>query len=405
MSKLKKIFTDLNYLKFCIYTGSAAILLYLFYFILRNFTQIWNACGNALHAIGEVLSPLFIGLILAYLLTPAVEWLDLHLLSRLIPLPVQGDPLRSERRKKLRRTLSVLITFLFILLLLCALLYFASALIIGQLSFQSIDKTIDGLTAYFLQYKNVLNQLAEKIPDSGLQEQAQEMIASVVVWVSNHFSLNGIISFVSSVSNGILNVVLGVVVSVYLIKDKEYFLRLWRKSVHLCVPMKAAAGFNEILNDINTVLSCFLRGQLLDALIIAILSSVVLTACGLEFSVLIGCFAGLANVIPYFGPLLGMIPAFLVGLLTDGFGKGLLAVVLLLLIQQIDGNILYPKIVGASMGLHPIFVLLAVAIGGHFWGIAGMLLAVPAAAILKQLIIRAVENKENKPAQKNQPDI
>ena len=121
---------------------------------------------------------------------------------------------------------------------------------------------------------------------------------------------------------------------------------------------------------------------------------------GLEAAVFIGVFAGLANVIPYFGPVLGMIPAFLMGLCTGGFWHGVLAVVILLAVQQIDSNFIYPKVVGSSTGLKPLVVLLAVSVFGYFGGIVGMLLAVPLAGIIQIFVLKWVRRREAKLIQK-----
>ncbi|MFQ7472579.1 MAG: AI-2E family transporter, partial [Anaerovoracaceae bacterium] len=146
----------------------------------------------------------------------------------------------------------------------------------------------------------------------------------------------------------------------------------------------------------NGVLSKFIRGALLDALFVAILSSVGLSIMGLEAAVFIGVFAGIANVIPYFGPVLGMIPAFLMGFFTEGFWSGALAVIILLVVQQIDSNIIYPKIVGTSTGLHPLMVLLAVSVFGYFGGILGMLIAVPIAGIIQVFVLKWANSREIK---------
>ena len=148
------------------------------------------------------------------------------------------------------------------------------------------------------------------------------------------------------------------------------------------------------------MLSRFIRGALLDSLFVAILSSIGLSIMGLEAAVFIGVFAGLANVIPYFGPVLGMIPAFLMGLCTGGFWHGVLAVVILLVVQQIDSNFIYPKVVGSSTGLKPLVVLLAVSVFGYFGGIVGMLLAVPLAGIIQIFVLKWVRRREAKLIQK-----
>lgn len=179
-------------------------------------------------------------------------------------------------------------------------------------------------------------------------------------------------------------------------KDKQFFISLWRKFLHLTMPQKGSAIITETLSEINSVLSKFIRGALLDAVIVAILSSIGLSIMGLEAAVFIGVFAGICNVIPYFGPVIGMVPAFLMGFCTEGFLQGVIAVIILFVVQQIDSNIIYPKVVGSSTGLHPLMVLLAVTVFGYFGGILGMLLAVPIAGVLQVFIVKWAENKEQK---------
>ena len=144
-----------------------------------------------------------------------------------------------------------------------------------------------------------------------------------------------------------------------------------------------------------------MRGALLDAVFVAILSSIGLSIVGLDFAVFIGVFAGIANVIPYFGPLIGMIPAFLIGWLTSDFVHGVLAVLVLVIVQQIDSNIIYPKVVGSSTGLHPLAVLLAVSVFGYFGGIIGMILAVPIAGILQVFILKWAYRQERRRDESN----
>jgi N-dimethylarginine dimethylaminohydrolase len=134
-----------------------------------------------------------------------------------------------------------------------------------------------------------------------------------------------------------------------------------------------------------------LRGQLLDALLIAILSSIAFSIIGLEFAVFLGSFAGICNIIPYFGPIISIIPAALVGLITEGLSQAFFATLAMIIVQQIDANILYPRIVGSTVGLHPLFVLISVTVGGYYAGILGMVLAVPIAGIIKVLLMKKLD--------------
>lgn len=389
MSKIKDIFSDWRYLKFCFYIAFTAALMYILYFIIKNFDIVLESVGSFLGSIVSALSPLLIGLILAYLLSPLVDIIDQKLMSKLF-YKLPDDPIKLEKRLQVRRTLTILITFLLIIVLIIVIIYAFAILIVGQIVFDSLSNMLDSITAYFLQYEDFLRNLIDKLPNSGLEEKLQEVINGIAAWIAEHFSVEAVIRFVANVSGSILNIILGVVVAIYLIKDRDFFIRLWRKTLHVCLPMPYGAIVTETLSDINMVLSKFLRGQLLDALIVAILSSIALTAMGLDFAVLIGCFVGLANVIPYFGPILGAIPAAIIGLLSGGISQAVLAVVLLIVVQQIDSNIIYPKVVGSSTGLHPVFILVAITFGGYFWGILGMLLAVPVVACIKLFIIRKV---------------
>jgi len=390
MSKIKEIFSDWRYLKFCFYIAFTAALLYILYFIIKNFDTVFEYTMSLLGDVLSALSPLFIGLILAYLLSPLVDIMDEKLMSNFF-FNLPEDPIKLEKRLQIRRTVSILLTFLLIFFIIIVIIYAFAFLIVGQLVFDSLSSVMDSIEAYFIQYEDILIDLIDKLPNSGLEDKLQDVINGIAAWIAEHFSAEAVIGVIAKIGGSILNIVLGIVIAIYLIKDKDLFIRMYRKTLHVCLPMTYSARIGETLSDINMVMSKFLRGQLLDALIVAIISSITLTVIGLDFAVLIGCFAGIANIIPYFGPIIGAIPAAIIGLLTGGISQGILAVVLLLIVQQIDSNIIYPKVVGTSTGLHPVTILVAVMFGGYFWGILGMLLAVPVVACIKLFIVRKVK--------------
>lgn len=393
MSKLREILMDKQYLKASIFVSVTAISLYLIYLVISNFSFIFYSIKSAMLSLTSAFSPLLLGLLLTYLLSPLVEMIDHKLMGKLFP-PKSSDPLRLERHTKLTRTLSILLTFLVILGVIFLILYAFTILILGHLVFFSLESMIDNLVLYFTEYEQVIYDILQKIPTSGLDTNWQETINHILTWFSQIFNAGAAVNFIANIGNGILNLALGAVVSFYLLKDHDFFLRLWRKTLHLLLPMEQSSKFTETLSEVDVVISRFLRGQLLDGLIIAILSSIGLTLVGLDFAVFIGCFAGIANIIPYFGPILGMIPAAIVGLLSGNFTQAALAVLVLFIIQQLDGAIISPKVVGSSTGLHPVFVLIAVTVGGSYWGILGMLFAVPVTAILKLFLTKKLHKLE-----------
>ena len=204
--------------------------------------------------------------------------------------------------------------------------------------------------------------------------------------LERRFSVEAAVTFLSGLGNAMLHFFIGLVASVYLLKDRDFFYMLWERLLSVLLTQRAHGLLNENLSEINQVLSTFVKGAMIDSLIIAFLSSVVLTALQVDYAVIIGLLDGVLNIIPYFGPFFGMLPAFAVAAVTAGPLHGMFAVFGLFVVQQIDANYIYPKVVGGSTGLHPLFVLLSVSLFGSFFGIGGMLLAVPIAGIVQIFI-------------------
>lgn len=390
MTKVKDFLMDRHYLKICSYVALTSITVYLMYLFITHFPTILGWLMAGVGSLSAAFAPALIGLILAYLLSPVVHLVDQRLVSRFIPTR-SGSTAKVLKRTGQRRTISILLTYLVIAMILVLIIYAFAALVGGQLMSQSIYSLLESITAYFEQYENIFRDLGYQVTDSGMQDQLQPLINSVLKWISDHFSTSAIISFITSLGGGVLNFLLGLVVSIYLLKDKDFFLSLWRKFLHTALSKESSIKLNLLLTDINSVIGKFLRGQLLDGLIVAVIASISLSLVGLDFAVFIGFFAGIANIIPYFGPILGMIPAVIVGLLTGGISQAVFAVIVLLVIQQIDSAIISPRVVGSSVGLHPVMVLISVTVGGYYWGIIGMLLAVPTAGIIRVLVMKQIE--------------
>lgn len=403
MSQIKDVLKDKKYMKYSIFIAFTAALLYVLYFIISNFSIIFTAAGSLISAILSSLMPLFIGLFLAYLLNPLVIIIDRNFISKLLSkVPVksgsqenQGTPEKQIKRTAAARFISILITYVVIIVGICFVLYAFSVLILRQFVFSGIGNMVESITNYFSTYESVVISWVNNLEITGLSDTLKDLADSIVKWLSGNFSTRSILSFIGGIGGSIVNILLGIIISIYLLKDQSFFINIWKKFLSLTFSEKTENKIQGTLNDINGVVSLFIRGALLDALIVAILSSTGLSILGLQFAVFIGCFAGIANIIPYFGPVLGMIPAFIVGVFTGGLTQGIFAVLILLAIQQIDANIIYPKIVGSTTGLHPLFVLLAVAIAGSFAGILGMILAVPIAGILQIFILKWVKHKES----------
>ncbi|MCI7619590.1 MAG: AI-2E family transporter [Firmicutes bacterium] len=326
-----------------------------------------SALTGILGTAAKAFSPLIIGLIIAYLLNPAVSWFE-------------------ERLKS--RVLSIFITYCLTAAGLSGLLYGFVVLILGALPSGGLESTADLVSAYFEDAISAIsNFTAEHLSFlAGDGDDAGAAINRLLGNLLSKFSLPAVIDTVSSVTGGLISFFIGAAVAVYLLKDKEYFIGLWEKFLVLTLRQKHHGIISETISQINSVIATFIKGALVDSLIVAFLSSLVLTLFNVKFAVIIGIIGGILNIVPYFGPFFGMIPAFLVAFFDRGPALGFMVIMGLFLVQQLDSNYIYPKIVGATTGLHPLFVLLAVSIAGYFFGIAGMLLAVPAAGIIQVLV-------------------
>lgn len=401
MNRLKKYSKDKNFIKWSFFIIFNAAMLCVLFFVIRDIGTILSTLYGWLRTLLDAFWPLILGLILAYLLDPLSETIDSRLMSRLIKLP--DDQAKIEKRKNLRHLLSVILTYIIAIAAIIAIICGFTVMIIGNVDFADLPGTfsefVRGLTHYETAFRSWIDG---NVPAGMLSENLTDITNSVMTWISDNISASSVISFFTGISGSIVDVVVGIIISIYLMKDKQFFLGLWRKFLNLTLSERHVAVVSDTLGAIDGVFSKFIRGALLDALIIALLSSIGLSIMGLQGAVFIGIFAGIANVIPYFGPVIGMIPAFLMGLCTDGFWSGALAVIILLVIQQIDCNLIYPKIVGTSTGLHPLMVLLAVSVFGYFGGILGMLLAVPIAGVIQVFVKKwAARKKADTPGEEN----
>lgn len=329
------------------------------------FTELIAAVWNLFLPVFAALRPFFIGLFLAWFLYPAVQWLKPR-------MGVCG---------------AITATYAVFFLSLAATVGSFIILIAGTLPTGGFMDTVKIVSAYFQEAMQSISAFCTKyLPDSFFAASDPEN--PLQRWLSRKISLQSLTAAVTSISSAAVNLFLGIIASIYLLKDRDYFLLLWNRFLSLILPQKIHGFVSELLHEINAILTAFLKGALIDSLLVALLSSAALTLLQIDFAVIIGVLGGLLNIIPYFGPFIGMVPAFFAAFFQGGLAKSIAAVVSLLLVQQIDSNFLYPHIVGTSTGLHPLFVLLSISILGYFFGLTGMLLAVPSAAILQIFIKR-----------------
>ena len=294
MDKLKTILKDNTFIRHTVFIVFNAILLYILYFLIKNLGSITGGLHHGFLVLTDAFKPLLIGLVLAYLLNPLVAFIDGKFLKLLVRLP--DDPIKLEKKRNTRYLISVLLTYVFVIAAVLAILYGFAVMLIGRISFTSVPSMLQDLMGTAIKYEATIRSwIQQNIPQDILSDKPTEFTNYLMTWLSENMSATSAITFVTNLSGNIVDFVIGIIISIYLMKDKKFFLGLWRKFLHLVLPQRAHAVFTETLHEINVVLSRFIRGALLDSLFVAILSSIGLSIMGLEAAVFIGVFAGLAN--------------------------------------------------------------------------------------------------------------
>lgn len=375
---------DKKYLKYVLYVALAATLIFISYNVVFNFGELFRSLINVIKTVLSIISPLIIGIIIAYLLYPLSKFINNVLVNRL-------------KLKYKTHIISIILTYIVVILVFILLVYSIYAMIGGQISHnKTLSVMFTTIGSYIKRYNELYDYINIRITQSGLSGDVKGYLSKVTSQIAPYLSvsINSIIKLSTSVGSSIINSFIGIFISFYLLKDFEYFKKLYRDSMRLIIREEKLVSINETAFEINDIMSKFIRGQLLVGLIVGLISSIGLSFIGIDFAFLIGFTAGIANVIPYVGPLIGCIPAIIVGLLSPNPMMALWAVLLLLAIQQLDGAVISPKIVGDSMGLNPIFIIMAITIGGTIAGILGMLLSVPIAAIIKLLLTKAISKRQ-----------
>lgn len=395
MTKFQDILKDRMFVRYGAFILFTTTLLYIIYLVLTNISFLAGIVIAALASLSAALAPLIIGLIIAYIINPLVTHVE-KIVGKRFTI-VSEDPDKVAKSNRRVRVISVLLTYLLIVVTLVLLLYGLAVLLLGKLMLNiSIPDLYDQIVASVLAYQETINRWVANLPSGMFSAQLDDIVQNIIQWITDNLSAETAMGVVSGVGVSIFNFIIGVMVSIYLSIDKNFFIRLWGKAMALLLPEKGCFALERTLKEINGITSKFMRGVLLDAFIVGILSSIALMIAGLQFAVFVGIFAGICNIIPYFGPIIGMVPAFIIGFFTDGIWQGLIAVGVLFIIQQIDGSLIYPRVVGSSTGLHPLFVLLAVSVGGFYGGLVGMIIAVPTAGIIQIFILKWANWKEIK---------
>ena len=328
----------------------------------------------------RMLRTVIVGIIMAYIMSPVLNAIEEHIFKpyygkRGIDLSAEGN----LKKRKSVRGLSVAITILVVLLALYALIM----IVVPQL-FKSITEISNSLPVYMNNISSVINTAFEDnaslrlIMDSFLDSSVDSITMLLRDYLMPSIStvVNFITRSVTQVADVMLNLLVGIIVAVYLLNSKELFIGQMKKLIYAILSPEAANEVISACRFINKTFTGFIMGKLIDSLIIGILCFIGCSIMRIPYSVLISVVVGITNIIPFFGPYIGEVFGTLLLVVIDPI-KALVFLVFVIILQQFDGNILGPMILGNSTGLSSFWVIFAIMLFGGFWGVAGWILGVP----------------------------
>ena len=380
-----KLDTESKYVKISIHA----------FLVIASAIILWACVNNLsylkglLSAIVKVIKPFIYAFVIAYIFN--------YPYKRLLKL---FDKIKTKKpiKKGFKVTVAIIISYTVLLSVLGSFIYLVIPVIVNAVmgllesAPQLVDKFSVGAEKWIVSYL-----LKFDIPTHTITE----ILDGVVKELSSGLDLQGwvktVATFIVSMSVELKNFALGLIISIYLLVDKNRFIMTGKKLVYSALGQKKGDKTLEILRFTDNTFGGYIIAKVIDSLIIGFICYIAMVLLRLEYAVLISVIVGLTNIIPFFGPFIGAIPSILL-LLSVNPWQALIFTILILVIQQFDGNVLGPRLLGDSTGIRAVYVVFAVIVGGGLFGIIGMFIGVPLFAVIYTLL---AENINEKIKQKN----
>ena len=320
-----------------------------------------NNLGYFLGKIGVfigIVSPFAGGIVIAYVLDPMVKFFYTKLF----------------KEKKKMRGFAILLAYLVAILLFVLLAW----LVIPQIV-DSIAMLFTNFPSYILSIQDMLGMVQERFgvdlsSATKMLDDSEAMVKEIYSMASA--AMPQIVASIGSVASNFVATFTSIAASIYMLADKEHLLHQLRTLAHAFLPEKAAENTLRICHYANVNFTGFFVGKIIDSAIIGVITFVAMAILRLDFALLISVFIGITNIIPVFGPFIGAIPSIFILLLVDPI-QAVIFGVLILVIQQLDGNFIGPKILGSSIGISALWILFSIVVGGDLFGLVGMVVGVP----------------------------
>ena len=325
-----------------------------------------SGIGGFIAAIEEVISPIFCGMVMAYLMNPISNFFEYKWFKKI-------------KKEKIRHSLAVVTTVIVVILsfallmiaLIPSLIQSASILIQNAPSYlENLDKTIDAYTAKYVKYGIDTNKFEDKILER-LMEMAQTIPENT----------GKILSTSASVGSSIFNLVVGFIIAIYMLSGKEGFISGIARFRHAIMSDKAYKAHNAFWKKCHEILIRFIGFDILEGIIVGLINAILMIIFRMPYISLISVIVGVTNLLPTFGPIIGALIGAFILVLVDPMAA-LIFLIFTMVIQLFDGYILKPRLFSGSLGVPAAWILISIVVGGKLFGAAGIVLAIPFAAII-----------------------
>ncbi len=375
--------------------------------------------------INDTLMPFYVGIILAFLTCPLFNWIVIRIYKRLTaglkpytpafihPDTASAKAAEYEQRDHAQENRTALMISKTIASIVA---FFVVIGVVALLVYSVFPKLIEGSGSFISSLPDKIKQLTDWATTSladfpALQRSvtnfADKGVMEIYQWLqTNVLNNENASSLVTAISNGIVSMfnvafefLMGLLIMLYLLNNKEHIFAIGRKLVASCCSEKRSEGIYEFVSIFNETFIGYIVGRIIDSVIIGVLTYIVLLIFNISFAPMIAVIVGVTNVIPFFGPFMGAIPSALMLLLEDPT-QSLYFIIIILIIQQLDGNVIGPKVVGDAIGISSFWTLVAVLIGGGLFGFMGMAFGTPVFALIYRYVdkiaIRKLKEKDKK---------
>lgn len=388
---MKNIFKNNRYFEISLYTLFVIIVSILFYRISSNTDNIAPSILEFFRSITSVLSPILYGLLIAYLFNPIMDFFERYLLMWFKP--------KEKRQRQWIRITSILAVYVCIVGTIILMFRY----LIPQL-IENLKELANMVPVYKQELFTMLTNIEEGLTKSGLilpqelhpttlfeQFDPQQLLSASLFDTINNL-VTTLMSQAINVASALLNWIMGLVIAFYALVQKETFAYATKRVTYSLFKKSRAEKIIAIFSEGHSVFIQFFIGKFIDSFIIGVIAFIGLSIMKNPYAILLAVIVGVFNMIPYFGPILGAIPAVVITLF-EGLPAALAVLIFIVILQQFDGLVLGPKILGDSIGLSPFWIISGIIIGGALWGPLGMFFASPIIAVILTNINRVIDAK------------